>query len=388
MKRILFIGHDARRTGAPIVLLHLLRWLRERYPDAEFDVLLLRGGEFESDYRRVAEVFVLPEEQSTLLGRGDRWLRRKLGRERRVRGHGLPPFRRDYDVVLGNTIVTLDHLEYFKSKGSRTVCWIHEMEYVIESMFTRERFLELSRSVDCFISASRAVDQTLREFGVTTDSHVVYEISPAMAAPDIDPRAVKRELGFPEDSFLVGGGGTIEWRKGPDLFLQIAAMVSKAEQSINFVWMGGAEPSSVDHIRVRHDLKRLGIEDRIVFTGMTDQPGKYLSAIDVFALTSREDPFPLICLEAASLGKPIICFERAGGMPEFVVPDTGVVVPYIALDVFSEQVINFCHDPGRVVSAGANAREKLNSSFSPDKQCKAIEQVLLTYQNCGGPKER
>ena len=46
-------------------------------------------------------------------------------------------------------------------------------------------------------------------------------------------------------------------------------------------------------------------------------------------LTSREDPFPLVCLEAAALGISTICFADAGGMPEFVRDDAGFVVPYL-----------------------------------------------------------
>lgn len=373
----MFIGHDAGRSGAPFVLLHLIRWLREKHPNAAFDVLLLRGGELESEYRQVAEVFVVPADgDASMLGRGVRRLRRRLDRGRSIHSHGLPPFSRLYDVVVGNTIATLEYLEYFKTRGLRTVCWMHELEFVISSMFTRERFLELSRSIDCFITASRAVDTTLRQFGVTTESRVVYEISPGWPAVEVDAAEVRRELGFPDDCFLVGGGGNIEWRKGTDLFLQIAVIVSKTERDIRFVWVGGADPSTTDYLRIVHDLKRMSAADKIVFTGVTNSPEKYLSAIDVFALTSREDPFPLICLEAASLGKPTICFEGAGGMPEFVGNNAGAVVPYVDTNEFGDEIVRFHRDRNRLATAGKTASEKLRSEFSAEIQCEAIEQIL------------
>ena len=31
---------------------------------------------------------------------------------------------------------------------------------------------------------------------------------------------MKNELNIPADSFIVGGSGTLDWRKGPDLFIQ------------------------------------------------------------------------------------------------------------------------------------------------------------------------
>lgn len=39
---------------------------------------------------------------------------------------------------------------------------------------------------------------------------------------------------------------------------------------------------------------------------------------DVFALTSREDPFPLVALECAARAKPIVTY-RNGGTPELLV---------------------------------------------------------------------
>jgi L-malate glycosyltransferase len=51
----------------------------------------------------------------------------------------------------------------------------------------------------------------------------------------------------------------------------------------------------------------------------------YLNLADGFVLTSREDPFPLVMIEAAWLGKPIVAFN-SGGVSEFVQPGMGTVV--------------------------------------------------------------
>jgi hypothetical protein len=51
MKRILFIGHEASRTDAPFVLLHLVQWLKAKNAPLAIDVLLIRGGELEKNYR-------------------------------------------------------------------------------------------------------------------------------------------------------------------------------------------------------------------------------------------------------------------------------------------------------------------------------------------------
>ena len=50
---ILFLSHDASRTGAPMVLLTFLRWLRAN-SDYQFGVLLGRGGALEPDFASIA----------------------------------------------------------------------------------------------------------------------------------------------------------------------------------------------------------------------------------------------------------------------------------------------------------------------------------------------
>ena len=53
------------------------------------------------------------------------------------------------------------------------------------------------------------------------------------------------------------------------------------------------------------------------------------SAADVFALTSREDPFPTVVLEALSAGLPVVAFDRSGGIPDMLrETKQGDIVPY------------------------------------------------------------
>src|SRR5690606_2041009 len=106
---------------------------------------------------------------------------------------------------------------------------------------------------------------------------------------------------------------------------------------------GGDEP-----IPVAQDLARLGLEDRVHFVGEVVDPVDLFSQLDAFCLTSREDPFPLVMLEAAGTGAPIVSFPN-GGVVEFVGDDgseerRGVVVPYLDADAMADAVANLLRD--------------------------------------------
>lgn len=378
MKKILFIGHDGDRTGAPIVLLHFLRWFTARNPGIRIDLLLLRGGNLEDEYGDVCNVVVMPDRRSRpIMRRVAHRLKRNLTGSDAIIDRGAGPFDNRYDIVVGNTIATLDHLAWFKRRGARTIGWIHELGKVIGIYFTPGRLRKVSGSADSFVAASGAVRDALHGMGVSRPIEVAYEFS-RLDVGGVDAAGVRSELGIPAGAFVVGGCGSIEPRKGVDLFVRLASRVTAHHPDVHFVWIGGpAGATETEYRNIQELAQRLSVKGKIVFTGITGEPGKYFAMLDVFALTSREDPFPLVCLEAAGLGKPLICFADAGGMPEFVGDDAGAVVPFGDLEAFADEILKFRADPDRLREAGRAARGKIEGEFSLERSCRRIEAIIL-----------
>ena len=79
-KKVLFISHDATRTGAPTVFLHFLKWVKAN-TDISFRILLGNGGDLESEFKAVAPVMLFNREISSLSG-----LARRASRLRGARG--------------------------------------------------------------------------------------------------------------------------------------------------------------------------------------------------------------------------------------------------------------------------------------------------------------
>ncbi len=71
---------------------------------------------------------------------------------------------------------------------------------------------------------------------------------------------------------------------------------------------------------------------------------RYLQASDLFLLPSEEDPFPLVCLYAAIALNPVICFENAGGMPEFVSKGCGRAIAFGDTEAMANAVSDYMLD--------------------------------------------
>jgi glycosyltransferase involved in cell wall biosynthesis len=347
--KALFISHDASRSGAPLLLLAFLRWLRAQ-SSVSFRILLKNGGELAREFGEAGPCTTLHWDQT-----GRRPLFHRLRRRRALAGQA------DVDVVYSNTITNGAVTAELARLGRPVITHVHELENYVHSSGSAN--LEMvKRYTTLFIAASRAVKENLvSAHGITAGRvAVVHSFLPVeQCSPGhvTRPREqVLAELGIPPGALVVGASGTTDWRKSPDLFVQLAARVRRAAPTlpIHFLWVGGALSWEL-----RYDMQKLGA--RVSFVAHTDRPLDYFNCMDVFALVSRVDPFPLVCLEAASMGKPVLCFDDAGGMPEFVEDDSGFVVPYLDLDAMADRVLALQADPELRLTLGIAAQRKVRA---------------------------
>lgn len=369
MKRLLFIGHDASRSGAPAVLLNFLKWLKVNRPDLSFDVLLLDGGPLLTDFEAITEVTVLSSNRAPgILPK----ILQKLKIWSRFRSLEFTNDLSNHEAFVANTVLSLDLCIQLKRRGAKAIGWIHELDGVIDALFSRRRFKVLADEMDTIIAGSKAVEATLCKRGVTSRISVVYEPQPSSYAGTGEP-GFRRVHSIPDDAFVVAGCGSLSHRKGADIFLRSALALCARHNDIYFVWIGG-EPRVKE--RGRTTIRKLRREaektTKVIFTGEVVSVENALAEVDVFALCSREDPFPLVNLIAADQAKPIVCFDGAGGTPEFVGKDAGTVVPFLDVAAFCNSIDEYYLDRDLTRVRGQNAREKRSVEFSFEASCKKL----------------
>ena len=98
--------------------------------------------------------------------------------------------------------------------------------------------------------------------------------------------------------------------------------------NVHFCWAGDIDPRL--HEWLGPEIKRAEETGRFHLVGFRSDMQALYSASSVYALTSREDPFPTVALEALSVGVPVVAFEDSGGIPDFLDRrrSVGEVVPY------------------------------------------------------------
>jgi glycosyltransferase involved in cell wall biosynthesis len=342
MAKIVFVLHEASRTGAPFTQLHLMRWLKHN-TNYQMMLILLQGGDLVEEFKQLAEVHVVnkPYVPQPISKR----IRSRLTQLYRPDSEKLLKNIRRFNpkLIFANTAVALPYAISLKQQlGVKLVSYLHELEITFFHI-SPENFAIAAAQVDEFVMGSQAVSNYYQKtFAVAPEkAHVIYDFIEGIQGNVT--KDIRAEYGVASGVPIIGAMASIGWRKGPELFIEVARRVLKENSHVRFMWVGGKKNGSA-YKEVSRDIRLLGLEDKIIMAGEQVDIHSYYKAFDVFLLTSREDPFPLVCLEAALAYTPVICFDEAGGMPEFVRDDAGSVVSYLDLDAMANKVLALLQD--------------------------------------------
>jgi hypothetical protein len=192
--------------------------------------------------------------------------------------------------------------------------------------------------------------------------------------PDEAYRAIRKEIGAPKDAFIVLACGTIDLRKGVDLFVGVAqAVLRQTNDPIHFVWLG-ADVSDLA-CWIKRDLAVLGLAERVHLVGGREAPAPFFQAADIFVLTSREDPFPCVVHEAMVAGTPVVAFEGAGGAPEALAEGCGITVGYRDVEAMAEAILRLRRDPEAAARIAESAKARVLSKYRFEDYYRALLQL-------------
>ena len=347
--KLLLVTHDTQLGGAQKVLKLFADWVSS---STRFSVgiVAIKGGHFRYEFEEIAPVFVLSEHSEE------------------TRAEALAAWAGD-DVraILVNSIASGSFYKYWE-KPTPSVAFIHELHSVLKQ-YSSEVSLVSSRA-DHVIGGGPDVTRALcEEFGFSAEKlSSSFSFIESASADDTEAtrqqrRAAARDvLGVAAGRILVMGCGVLHWRKSPDKFVETAERVLAAGIDAEFVWLGGG-PDQEDCEAMALEK---GISDRVRFTGYEPDVAGKLAGADIFLLSSQEDPFPLVALYAAQAGAPIVCFEGAGGIAQFIKGGSGTAVPFMDVEAMADAVKALAMDSERRRTEGAAGIAQVRRSHTID----------------------
>lgn len=322
-QKILIVSHDAHPHGAQYLILEVARMLRTM--NFVVSILTLDGGKLLEDFESIGRTLNAKDASDKAVGAFLSGLR-KQGTQIAITS----------TVVCGSAVATL------KERGFQVLSLIHELPGVIRQMQQESNALLIAQLADRLVFPAALVHERFTEIAPVNPSKVVIRpqgvlrSNPYKNRKDEARRIVCDKHQLPIDTRIVLNIAYADARKGADLFIEIAAATLKTRPDTAFIWVGHHEQSMQSRIEQR--IKELKLQDRILFIGFDKEPMAYYAAASVFALTSREDPFPNVVLESAEVGVPVVAFEGASGAGDFIMAQGGCLAPYLDTDAYSRQL--------------------------------------------------
>lgn len=342
-KKVMVIGHEASLSGAPILLLNLFKLLIERgIVDAKF--VIRRGGPLVDLYKEIAPVIVLKPpkygEEKTVFLHVLHWIEHKIKLFRVL----IEAF--SFDYLFFNTVVNGKLLRWFHFHHKPVITYVHELENIID-LYLKKNDAVLPLSISDLIIYPSATTKNLLLGKYKIPFHKLKRLSYYFPFTESDYESAKasemrksfrQRFGISNDDFLVGAVGTVSERKGFDLFIEACEKTVSINSSIKFAWIGSFE-NNEQQLEVQNIIKKKQLGSNLFFTGPLFYNLYNFSPFDVFFLSSREDTYPLVVLEAAIMKVPTICFSGSGGIVEFIGNDAGWIIDGFSTNKAANKIV-------------------------------------------------
>jgi glycosyltransferase involved in cell wall biosynthesis len=357
--RVLLIGHDAFPSGAQHLLLNIGRTLRSHF-GVECSVVLLAGGKLEDAYREIGPLKIAgnPSALEALF-----WSLRESG----------------YTGAIVNTTAAAAAIPALSKAGIDATMLVHELPRILrEKNLTANARIGAQQSRHLVFPAPFVRDEFLSALGLQREEGLLilpqgmyHKIQISQTAGD----ALRKEFGVRKSHRLVIGMGYADFRKGFDLFVQLWRLVRNSSSLVtHFCWVGDIDPGLKEWML--NEITDAEATGTFHMPGYRKDVSAFVSAADAFVLTSREDPFPSVVLEALFAGIPVMAFDRSGGMPDLLRDHPlGHVVPFADTVAMAAAVVAAVRNaPGD--AARAAGRDLVTEKFNfPEYVWKLLQLV-------------
>lgn len=352
--RIVVVSHDAHPHGAQILCLNFARYFKQQF-HLEVDLIVLGEGGLIHKYQQYAHVHSLSlaytarSEVDVLLAS--------------LRNKGA-------EVAIVNTTVSGLLVPQLKEHGFSVVSLVHEMPGILSTYNLQEHAAHIAAHADKVVFPAQQVKDGFEAFigrpltqAVIRPQGLYLRSLLRQGADRCAVRVeVRQQLGLADTAKIIMCAGYADHRKGFDLFVQACLQVMPQVPDAHALWVGHLDQSFVDQsLKV---AAAAGLRERFLFTGLVEQPQAYYLAADVYALTSREDPFPSVVMEALDALTPVVAFKGCGGFENLLKRECGALVPAEDHAAMAEAMIDLLQNKQHAMALAETGRDIVEAEFS------------------------
>jgi glycosyltransferase involved in cell wall biosynthesis len=187
-------------------------------------------------------------------------------------------------------------------------------------------------------------------------------------------RKVCERLGIEPTSPIVGTVGRLSQEKGHRYFLEAAKEIAKMRPDVRFLIVGKGEMEP----ELKEMVRRLGLDEKVTFTGYIENIEEITSIMDVVVLASLREGFGMAASEALASGKPVVATTSVGCLRDVGYNGkVGFLVPPGDPKSISKGVLDILDNPVRAERMGVQGRSLVKEKYNVEEM---LKKTHLLYQ--------
>jgi glycosyltransferase involved in cell wall biosynthesis len=214
-----------------------------------------------------------------------------------------------------------------------------------------------------FVAVSKDVRSRLERYeGLDSgDIEVVYNgVTPQTRLTDEVRQALRRELGFAPNHFVVGTVGRFDPIKNLPLLVGSIGAALGSVSDIRGLLVGDGPLFA----QIQGEVERAGLGEAIKMPGFREDARNLIQCMDLFVLSSFSEGTSMALLEAMAASVPVVVTD-VGGNPEIVLDgESGTIVPSGAVGALTAAIVRVAKDPEQRRELGDAGRRRFEKHFT------------------------
>jgi glycosyltransferase involved in cell wall biosynthesis len=228
-------------------------------------------------------------------------------------------------------------------------------------------------------------EDTWNKFGMKVEpsrGQILYDgFSGADAAAAECPATAREHYGLPADAFVIGMASRVHPCKDFETLIEAGRILISRFPNCRILIAGDYTnvPAHREHYaHLQALLRESAMQDHFVFSGFEANMERFFAAIDVFALSTHGEGFPLAIIEAMYHAKPVVA-TSVGGIPEAVSSDeTGYLIPPRSPQQFAQALIELRQDPELYLKMSTATRRRMEDQFSAHHFHQSVKELYCS----------
>ncbi|MEZ5172553.1 MAG: glycosyltransferase [Bacteroidia bacterium] len=176
------------------------------------------------------------------------------------------------------------------------------------------------------------------------------------------------------DGVIIGNAGRLTPQKAQIDLIIAASLLKKKNLNFKILIAGSGDL----HDELQKAIRHYHVEDCVTLAGFIRDIPRFLSNIDVFALTSRWEGFGFVLVESMALGKPVVAYNLSSN-PEIVSHNqNGFLVSPGNIREFAESLEKLIVNQQMRIEMGKQGRTAAENRFEITERVNEFETFIHT----------